>query len=102
MDFGLWDIVFIVGLTIFLLYIDFKKKFHSKENEIDRVLREAEQVKYKNLEIIYIRSEIVNEEIYIWDTISNTFLTQGKTFEDAVQKFMKNNPNKRLQIKANE
>ena len=28
--------------------------------------------------------------------------TQGKTFEDAVQKFMKNNPNKILQIKVTE
>ena len=101
MDFGFWDILFLFAV-IFLAYRDLKKRFSVKENEIDRVLREAEQVKYKNLEIIYIRSEIVNEEIYIWDTISNTFLTQGKTFEDAVQKFMKNNPNKRLQIKANE
>ena len=101
MEFGIWDILFLFAV-IFLAYRDLKKRFSVKENEIDRVLREAEQVKYKNLEIIYIRSEIVNEEIYIWDTISNTFLTQGKTFEDAVQKFMKNNPNKRLQIKANE
>ena len=102
MDFGFWDIVFIVVLTIFFLYRDLKKKFHTKENEIDRVLNAAEQVKYKNMEVIYIRSEIVNDEIYIWDTISNTFLTQGKTFEDAIQKFMKNNPNKRLQIKVTE
>jgi hypothetical protein len=101
MEFGIWDILFLFAV-IFLAYRDLKKRFSVKENEIDRVLREAEQVKYKNLEIIYIRSEIVNEEIYIWDTISNTFLTQGKTFEDAVQKFMKNNPNKRLQIKVNE
>jgi hypothetical protein len=102
MDFGFWDIVFIVVLTIFFLYRDLKKKFHTKENEIDRVLNAAEQVKYKNMEVIYIRSEIVNDEIYIWDTISNTFLTQGKTFEDAVKEFMKHNPNKRLQIKVNE
>ena len=67
MDFGIWDILFLFAI-IFLAYRDLKKKFYSKENEIDRVLREAEQVKYKNienLEIIYIRSEIVNEEIYI-------------------------------------
>jgi hypothetical protein len=101
MEFGIWDILFLFAI-IFLAYRDLKKKFSVKENEIDRVLREAEQVKYKNMEIIYIRSEIVNDEIYIWDTLSNTFLTQGKTFEDAVQKFMKNNPTKRLQIKVTE
>jgi hypothetical protein len=101
MEFGIWDILFLFAI-IFLAYRDLKKKFSVKENEIDRVLREAEQVKYKNMEIIYIRSEIVNDEIYIWDTLSNTFLTQGQTFEDAVQKFMKNNPTKRLQIKVTE
>ena len=49
MDFGLWDIVFIVGLTIFCLYRDFKRRFQVKENEIDRVLAEAEQVKHNKM-----------------------------------------------------
>ena len=40
MDFGIWDIVFIVGLTIFCLYRDFKRRFQVKENEIDKVLAE--------------------------------------------------------------
>ena len=102
MEFGTWDVVFLVVLTIYFLFKDFKKRFRVKENEIDRVLREAEQVKYKNIEIIYIKSEIVNDQIYIWDAITNTFLIQGKTFEDAVKEFMKHNPNKRLQIKVNE
>ena len=102
MEFGTWDVVFLVVLTIYFLFKDFKKRFRVKENEIDRVLREAEQVKYKNIEIIYIKSEIVNDQIYIWDDITNTFLIQGKTFEDAVKEFMKHNPNKRLQIKVNE
>lgn len=72
------------------------------ETEIDRILREAEQVKHTHAEVIYIRSEIHNDEIYIWDVLDNTFLSQGKTFEDAIQKFMKNNPNKKLQIKVTE
>jgi glutaredoxin 2 len=72
------------------------------ETEIDRVMREAEQVKHTHAEVIYIRSEIHNDEIYIWNVLDNTFLTQGKTFEDAVQKFMKNNPNKKLHIKVTE
>lgn len=72
------------------------------ENEIDRILKEAEEVKYTHAEIIYIRSEIHDDEIFIWDVIDNTFLSQGKTFEDAVQKFMKNNPNKQLKIKVTE
>jgi glutaredoxin 2 len=72
------------------------------ETEIDRILREAEQVKHTHAEVIYIRSEIHDDEIFIWDVLDNTFLSQGKTFEDAVQKFMKNNPNKQLKIKVTE
>ena len=72
------------------------------ETEIDRILREAEQVKHTHAEVIYIRSEIHEDEIYIWDVADNTFLSQGKTFEDAMKKFMKNNPNKKLQIKVTE
>ncbi len=70
------------------------------ETEIDRILREAEQVKHTHAEVIYIRSEIHDDEIFIWDVADNTFLSQGKTFEDAMTKFMKNNPNKQLKIKV--
>jgi hypothetical protein len=72
------------------------------ETEIDRILREAEQVKHTHAEVIYIRSEIHDDEIFIWDVADNTFLSQGKTFEDAMKKFMKNNPNKKLHIKVTE
>ena len=75
MDFGLWDIVFIVGLTIFCLYRDFKKRFQVKENEIDKVLAEADQVKYKNLvrEVIFCKSEIVDGQIFVYEIFEHTF-----------------------------
>ncbi len=97
-SFGVIEVIFIVSCIIIFIQNRMKKS----EKEIDRVLREAEQVKYTHVEVIYIRSEIHDDEIYIWDTIDNTFLSQGKTFEDAVQKFMKNNPNKQLKIKVTE
>ena len=50
MEFGLWDTVFLITLTIFFLYRDLKRRFRSKENEIDRVLAEAEQVRYKSVD----------------------------------------------------
>ena len=97
-SFGVMEVIFLISCIIIFIQNRMKKP----ENEIDRILREAEQVKYTHAEVIYIRSEIHDDEIYIWDTVDNTFLTQGKTFEDAVQKFMKNNPNKKLQIKVTE
>jgi glutaredoxin 2 len=97
--FGIMEIIFLVFSCIVLFIQHIMKK---SETEIDRVMREAEQVKHTHAEVIYIRSEIHNDEIYIWNVLDNTFLTQGKTFEDAVQKFMKNNPNKKLHIKVTE
>jgi glutaredoxin 2 len=97
-SFGVMEVIFLVSCIIIFIQNRMKKT----ETEIDRILREAEQVKHTHAEVIYIRSEIHDDEIFIWDVIDNTFLTQGKTFEDAVQKFMKNNPNKQLKIKVTE
>ena len=94
MDFGLWDIVFIVGLTIFCLYRDFKKRFQVKENEIDRVLTEAEQVKYKD--IIICKSEIVNGQIFVYEKKTSAFITQQPNVESMVKFFVNNYPNKTI------
>jgi hypothetical protein len=97
-SFGVMEVIFLISCIIIFI----QNRMKRSESEIDRLLREAEQVKYTHAEVIYIRSEIHDDEIYIWDTVDNTFLTQGKTFEDAVQKFMKSNPNKQLKIKVTE
>jgi glutaredoxin 2 len=97
-NFGVMEVIFLVSCIIIFIQNRMKKS----ETEIDRILREAEQVKHTHAEVIYIRSEIHDDEIYIWDVADNTFLSQGKTFEDAMKKFMKNNPNKKLQIKVTE
>ena len=97
-NFGVIEVIFLVSCIIIFI----QNRMKRSETEIDRVLREAEQVKHTHAEVIYIRSEIHEDEIYIWDVADNTFLSQGKTFEDAMKKFMKNNPNKKLQIKVTE
>jgi hypothetical protein len=100
MDFGLWDIVFIVGLTIFCLYRDFKKRFQVKENEIDRVLTEAEQVKYRNMvrEVMFCKSEIVEGQIFVYESTTNAFVTQQPNVESMFKYFIDNHPNKRIQF----
>jgi hypothetical protein len=100
MDFGFWDIVFIVALTIFFLYRDLKKKFHTKENEIDKVLAEADQVKYKNLvrEVIFCKSEIVDGQIFVYEKNTSAFITQQPDVESMFKYFINNYPNKRIQF----
>jgi len=97
-NFGVMEVIFLVSCIIIFI----QNRMKRTETEIDRILREAEQVKHTHAEVIYIRSEIHDDEIFIWDVADNTFLSQGKTFEDAMKKFMKNNPNKKLQIKVTE
>ena len=100
MDFGLWDIVFIVGLTIFCLYRDFKRRFQVKENEIDKVLAEAEQVKYRNMvrEVMFCKSEIVEGQIFVYESTTNAFVTQQPNVESMFKYFIDNHPNKRIQF----
>jgi len=101
MDFGFWDILFIVVLTIFFLYRDLKKKFHTKENEIDKVLAEADQVKYKNLvrEVIFCKSEIVDGQIFVYEKTTSAFITQQPNVESMFKYFINNYPHKRIQFR---
>ena len=100
MDFGFWDRVFIVVLTIFFLYRDLKKKFHTKENEIDRVLSVAEQVKYKNIvrEVMFCKSEIVEGQIFVYEKNTNAFITQQPDVESMFKYFINNYPHRRIQF----
>ena len=84
MDFGFWDTVFLIGLVVFFLYRDLKKKFHTKENEI----------KYKD--IIICKSEIVNGQIFVYEKKTNAFITQQPNVESMVKFFVNNYPNKTI------
>lgn len=100
MDFGFSDVVFIVVLTIFFLYRDFKRRFQVKENEIDRVLAEAEQVKYKNLvrKVMFCKSEIVEGQIFVYEKNTNAFITQQPDVESMFKYFINNYPHRRIQF----
>ena len=100
MEFGFFDTVFLITLIIFFLYRDLKKKFHTKENEIDRVLAEADQVKYKNLvrEVMFCKSEIVEGQIFVYEKNTNAFITQQPDVESMFKYFINNYPHRRIQF----
>ena len=100
MEFSTLDVVFLVVLAIYFLFRDLKRRFHSKENEIDRVLAEAEQVKYKNMvrEVMFCKSEIVNGQIFVYEKNTNTFITQQPDVESMFKYFINNHPNRRIQF----
>ena len=91
MDFGFWDIIFIVALTIFFL---------SRELSKSRVLAEAEHVKYRNMvkEVIFCKSEIVDGQIFVYEKNTNAFITQQPDVESMFKYFIKNHPDRRIQF----
>jgi len=91
MEFSALDVVFLVGLAIFFLLRDLKNRFQTKENEIDIVLREAEQK-----DIIICKSEIVNGQIFIYEKKTSAFITQQPNVESMVKFFVNNYPNKTI------
>ena len=100
MEFSTSDVVFLVVLTIYFLFRDLKRRFQVKENEIDKVLAEAEQVKYKNMvrEVMFCKSEIVEGQIFVYESTTNAFITQQPNVESMFKYFINNYPNKRIQF----
>jgi hypothetical protein len=98
MEFGFWDTVFLISLTIFFLFRDLKKRFNTKENEIDRVLAEAEKVKYLKREVMFCKSEIVEGQIFVYEKDTNAFITQQPNVESLFKYFLNNYPHKRIQF----
>jgi hypothetical protein len=90
------EILCIVGLAIYF----FSRTITKKENEIDKVLAEAEQVKYKNMvrEVMLCKSEIVNGQIFVYEKHTNAFITQQPDVESMFKYFISNYPNKRIQF----
>ena len=100
MEFSTSDVVFLVVLTIYFLFRDLKRRFQVKENEIDKVLAEAEQVKYKNMvrEVMFCKSEIVNGQIFVYEKDTSAFITQQPNVESLFKYFINNYPNKKIQF----
>jgi hypothetical protein len=100
MEFSTADVVFLVVLSIYFLFRDLKKRFQVRENEIDKVLAEAEQVKYKNMvrEVMFCKSEIVEGQIFVYEKDTNAFITQQPNVESMFKYFINNYPNRRIQF----
>ncbi len=100
MEFSTTDVIFLVILSIYFLFRDLKKRFQVRENEIDKVLAEAEQVKYKNMvrEVMFCKSEIVEGQIFVYEKDTNAFITQQPNVESMFKYFINNYPNRRIQF----
>ena len=91
-SFGVMEVIFLVSCIIIFIQNRIKKS----ENEIDRVLREAEQVKFKNMDILICKTEVHDNQIFIYNRTTNEFITQQPTIESTFTYFMNNYPNRRI------
>jgi hypothetical protein len=91
-NFGVMEVIFLVSCIIIFIQNRMKKS----ENEIDRVLREAEQVKYKNMDILICKSEVHDGQIFIYNRKTNVFITQQATIESTFKYFIDNYPGRRI------
>ena len=103
MEFSTADVIFLVVLSIYFLFRDLKKRFQVKENEIDKVLAEAEQVRHKRVdsmvrEVMFCKSEIVEGQIFVYEKNTNAFITQQPNVESMFKYFINNYPNRRIQF----
>jgi hypothetical protein len=103
MEFSTADVIFLVVLSIYFLFRDLKKRFQVKENEIDKVLAEAEQVRHKRVdsmvrEVMFCKSEIVEGQIFVYEKDTNAFITQQPNVESMFKYFINNYPNRRIQF----
>jgi len=91
-NFGVMELIFLVSCIIIFV----RSRMQRAENEIDRVLREAEQVKFKNMDILICKSEVYDGQIFIYNRKTNVFITQQPTIESTFTYFMNNYPNRRI------
>ena len=91
-SFGVMELIFLFSCIVIFV----RSRIQRSENEIDRVLREAEQVKFKNMDILICRTEVHDNQIFIYNRTTNSFITQQPTIESTFTYFMNNYPGKRI------
>ena len=77
-SFGIMEVIFLVSCIIIFIQNRMKKS----ENEIDRVLREAEQVKFKTMDILICKTELHDNQIFIYNRTTNEFITQPQKMNE--------------------
>ena len=93
-DFGVLELLFLLAVA-FLAF----RRISRASNEITNITNIEPQIE---IEVVIGKSEIHNNEVFLWDKNTNVFLCQGPNIEDTIKKFLKNNPNKRIVFEVNE
>lgn len=93
-DFGILELLFVISVAFL-----FVRRMSRINDEITNVINNEPETP---IEVIVGKSEVHNNEVFLWDKNTNVFLCQGPNIEDTIKKFLKNNPNKRIVFEVNE
>ena len=67
-----------------------------KKTDLHAMKREMPKEEDEELETILLKTECIENQIYVWNSQTNTFVTQGKSVEDIIKFFVKYHPRKRI------
>lgn len=91
---NLFDII----ITFISIYITYKMLRNSgKDLQNDTI--DPDEFPEKQ-EIIMCRAELIGNQLYVWNKMDNTFITQGKNMDEVVQHFIKHYPNKKIYLQS--
>ena len=69
---------------------------NAKNPEEDQLLDDVVDEK-----IILCHTEIIDNKIYVWNKVTNDFITQGSSIEEIVEHFKKHYPGKKIVLLEN-
>ena len=94
------EILIILGVIAFAIKIyHIKKELDIKleeENGYPSIKRALPKDEEDDIETMVLKTECVGGQIYVWESKTNAFLTQGKSIEDVMKFFVKHHRGKRI------
>lgn len=67
-----------------------------RKTDLHAMKREMPKEEDEELETILLKTECIENQIYVWNSQTNKFMTQGKSVEDIIKFFVKYHPRKRI------
>lgn len=91
------DILFVAGVIFVLIKMFLIKRevdmALNAEHSIRRAMPKDED---EEREVILLKTECIEGQIYVWNSQTNAFLAQGKSIEDVLKFFVEHYPGKKF------
>jgi hypothetical protein len=96
---GTLEFLFIVLAGAVVIRLCFAKKELdeiTKKTDLHAMKRSDPKEDDEEIETILLKTECIESQIYVWNSQTNKFMTQGKSVEDIIKFFVNHHPGKRF------